>query len=140
MSVLCPRVRTRKRLQGAYKPVVEPMFPRYVFVRLGHDDNPAAIRSTRGAVGLVRFGDFTPPVPEEIVQQILQRADESNCIDLQAETEFRTGEPVRVTEGPFAGAEALFAERSGQGRVAVLLEIMQRQQKVELAESAILRV
>lgn len=139
MRVLFPRIRSRKRVRGAYRRVVEPMFPRYVFVRLGEGDNPAVIRSTRGAVGLVRFGELTPSVPDEIVEDILQRSDEAGCVDLQAETEFRPGETVRVAEGAFAGAEALFAERSSQGRVAVLLEIMQRQQKVELAESAIVR-
>lgn len=137
ISVLCPRIRRRRRAGSAYRTVVEPMFPRYVFVHLGDEDNPGVIRSTRGAVALVRFGNFTPPVPAELIEQIQQRADEHGCLDMQAESEFRAGQTVRVTEGAFAGAEALFVERSGQGRVAVLLEIMQREQKVELKESAI---
>lgn len=51
--------------------------------------------------------------------------------------ELRPGDPVCVVDGPFAGALAQFAGKAAEGRVAVLLEIMQRQNRVELDPGAI---
>ncbi len=139
MQVLYPRIRNRRRVRGNYQTRVEPMFPRYVFVGLGADDNPGVIRSTRGAIGLVRFGEVTPSVPEALIDHIRGRADEYDIIDLSATAEFKPDDPVEVVEGPFAGLQAIFRERTGDGRVAVLLNLMAQQRRVEMKETSIVR-
>ncbi|MDT8438667.1 MAG: transcription/translation regulatory transformer protein RfaH [Wenzhouxiangellaceae bacterium] len=138
-DVLFPQVRLRRRLRGRYRRVIEPMFPRYLFVRLRPEDNQAAIRSTRGVIGLVRFGDRTPTVPQPVIDHILERSDVHGCVDLDVESTFNPGEAVQVAEGPFSGYQAVFEQRTGDGRVAVLMEIMQRERRVELPEHALVR-
>ena len=59
-----PLIRTRRRRQGQYVSLVEPMFPRYLFIHLSDQtDNWGPIRSTLGVSGLVRFGDLPAQVP-----------------------------------------------------------------------------
>lgn len=138
--VLAPRVRARRRLRGRYRAVIEPMFPRYLFVRLeAFQDDWSAIRSTRGVAGLVRFGDEIPVVPEAVIELITRRTGAEGWVDLARIEDFKPGERVRIAEGPFAGYEALFQARTGAERVLVLLDIMQREQRLEIPEVAIAR-
>ena len=138
--VLRPLVRTRKRRrQGGTKTVTESLFPRYLFIHLDDlNENWAPIRSTLGVSGLVRFGGRAVPVPDTIMQGMQLRLDrESGCIDLTRDTDYRTNQPVRITSGPFVGHEALFLARSGEERVIVLLDIMQRAPRLKLPERMI---
>lgn len=135
-EVFRPLVRLRRRYGSRFRHVVESMFPGYLFIRLDHtQENWAPIRSTRGVAGLVRIGAHTPPVPEPVIDELRHRADEENCISLN--DDYRPNERVRITEGPLAGYEALFESRNGEERVTVLLEIMQRVQRLVLPEQAI---
>lgn len=136
-EVFRPRVRQRRRHGSRFRQAVESMFPGYLFIHLDCErENWAPIRSTRGVAGLVRMGTQTPAVPEPVIEELKRRADGDNCIDLGS-GDYRLDEPVRITEGPLAGYEALFAGRSGEERVIVLLEIMQRVQRLILPERAI---
>ena len=132
---LCaPQLRLKKRQRGAWKSVIEPLFPGYVFVKLtlGAGDT-APIRSTVGCLGLVRFGGIPLPVPEGIMQPFLE-ADEQT-IDLARQ--WRPGDVVRIEEGPLAGLEAVFAMAKGRDRVEVLIHALGSQQRVSIDKQAI---
>lgn len=135
-----PLARLRRRRRGRLTPVVESLFPRYLFVRLDDTaENWAPIRSTRGVRDLVRLADHRPAaVPEPVIADLTDRADpESGVVDLSLDIDYRPNQPVRITEGPFAGQEALFVARRGEDRVIVLLEILQRAQRLLLPEAAL---
>jgi transcriptional antiterminator RfaH len=53
---------------------------------------------------------------------------------------FKEGEAVVVTEGPFAGLEAIYQMASGEGRVMVLLNLMSKQVKMTLGPSSLRKV
>ncbi len=134
-----PLARLRRRRAGRTVPVIESLFPRYLFIRL-HESNQdwAPIRSTRGVAGLVRWGDCVPTVPDGIITALRQRTNAgTGAVDLLATEDFRPNEPVRITTGPFAEHEALFQARTANQRVIVLLEIMHRAQRLTLPEEAI---
>lgn len=139
--VLRPLVQERRRRRGRMTTVTESLFPRYLFLEL--DDiagHWAPIRSTRGVIGLVRFGDMPAPVPTAVIDDLRNRMDpETGCLDLTTGTDYQVNEPVRITDGPFAGHEALFQARRGEERVVVLLEMMQQAQRVTLPEAAVSR-
>jgi len=125
-EVFLPRIRVRRRLRGRYRSIIESMFPRYLFVSLDDvDQNWSPIRSTRGVAGLVRMGDYVPPVPDPIVHALLERADADSCVDLRRDDDFSPNERVLITEGPLAGLEAVFQARNSQERVIVLLNLLQ---------------
>jgi transcriptional antiterminator RfaH len=62
---LFPRVRRMLRTARGLESRVESLFPRYLFLRTDPELNSlAAVRSTKGAVGLVRFGIEPMRVPD----------------------------------------------------------------------------
>lgn len=138
-AVLFPQMRVQVQRKGAWRDRIEPMFPRYIFVSPKGRADLATIRSTRGAVGLVRFAGHVPTVPPQLIEALETQLDADECLNAPPADEIQPGQPVRVVEGPFAGALARFAGRGAQGRVAVLLDIMQRESRVEIESGKIRR-
>ena len=66
--VYLPRIQVRRHRRGQWIDAVESLFPRYLFIRIDpHRSNIAPVRSTRGVVGLVRFGGQPAVVPDEVI-------------------------------------------------------------------------
>ena len=126
-SLFLPRVSLKKRRQGQWTLVTEPLFPGYLFVwlTLGTDD-PAPIRSTAGCVGLVRFGVAYTPVPPELIAGL----EAAGTTDDPAPAPFLSGDAVRLISGPFTGVEAVYDMAKGEERAQVLLEVLGRVQRM----------
>lgn len=104
----------------------EPLFPRYLFIHLSSvDDNWYPIRSTRGVSEIVRCNNKPVPVRDDIVEGIRARLAAAD-----AEPYLKPGEMVRITEGPFSQLEAIFVANDGDARVVLLLNILQKEQRV----------
>ncbi|MEN1727751.1 MAG: transcription termination/antitermination NusG family protein [Pseudomonadota bacterium] len=135
-----PMVRTRVIRSGRPSVRTESMFPRYLFVRLGHGvDDWSTIRSTRGTVGLVRVGEETPIVPDRIIDDLRGRCNDENVINLAGAIDYQVNDPVEIVDGPCTGLHALFQARTGGERVIVLLQLLQQERPIELAENSIRR-
>jgi len=135
-----PRVRTRKRQCGRDRTLIEPMFPRYMFVALAdHRQDWGPIRSTRGVVGLVRAGDAVPVVPDTLIVELRARQDARGAIDLTRLDEPKPDDPIEITAGPFAGYQGIFHARTGEQRAVILLEILNRQRKIEIPSADLRR-
>ncbi len=132
-----PLMRHRRRRGRRWVPTVEPMFPRYLFVRLDRlHDNWAPIRSTIGVTSLVRFGHEPARVPDDLVALFQAREDEDG-IQRIPPPDFRPGERVRIVDGPFAGYEAIFQARTGKERVEILLRIAGNATRIQIAPGAL---
>ena len=116
-----PRAIVRKRKQGGWQQVVEPMFPGYVFagVVLGEQDI-TPIRSTQGCRQLVRFGTHLVPVPDGLIEQFMDHEK----LPLEITQNFKRGQVVRVESGAFSGLSAIFEQSKGGGRVELLFTIL----------------
>ncbi len=135
-----PRTREPRIRNGRRHLTVESMFPRYLFVALatnGQDWGP--IRSTRGAVGLVRMGHEAATVPTAVIDELRRRCDDNGIVQLAGAIDFAPDDPVEITDGPLAGYRALFQARTGAERVAVLLTLLNHERRVEVADTAIRR-
>jgi len=100
----------------------QPMFPRYLFLRTTDaQQSLAPVRSTLGAIGLVRFGERAPTVTSEIVDALRQLADETR----EPPHPLRPGVRVQVVAGPFAGLQALVTA-SAAHRVEIFLNLLGR--------------
>jgi transcriptional antiterminator RfaH len=106
--------------------VQEPMFARYLFVRLdisgqGHSWSP--IRSTVGVSELVCFGSRPARVDAALIATLRERemAQQANPDAL-----FAAGDSVRITEGAFAGLEAIYQMNDAEGRAMVLLDLLSK--------------
>lgn len=134
-----PRLRNVRQRRGARTALIEPMFPRYLFLRANWgEQNLAPVRSTRSVIDFVRFGGKIGTVPDVLVEGLMRAADPAGVILLDAE--LRPGEQVRVVDGPFLGLEGIYKARSGEQRVIVLLNLLGREQAIRVPATAVERL
>jgi transcriptional antiterminator RfaH len=138
--VYLPRIRIRQRRRGLWLDAVEVLFPRYIFIRVDPlRRSTASVRSTRGVLGLVRFGGQPAVVPDAVMDALLQREDAATGLHPDKCPPFQAGEPVKLVEGPLAGMEAVFTQQDGGKRVIVLLELLGKANKVSVNRDWIAR-
>ena len=119
-----PLIRNRRRRKSRYESIVEPMFPRYLFVHLNDEtDDWGPIRSTIGVANMVRFGMQAARVPDNLIEMMRGRDEEG--VQTLAPPEIKPGDQVRIVEGAMAGYEAIFQARTGKERVVLLLQLAQ---------------
>jgi transcriptional antiterminator RfaH len=132
-EVYLPRIRIRHRRRGQWLEAVEALFPRYVFIRVDSQQRSMApVRSTRGVVGLVRFGGQPAVVPDVVIEALLQREDSASGLHEDKRSLFSVGEAVKIVDGPLAGMEGVFNQQDGEKRVIVLLELLGKANKVKV--------
>lgn len=131
-TVYFPRLLSRKRRAGRWVECVEPLFPRYIFLKLRDSaQSLAPVRSTLGVSSLVRFGGQPAIVAEALIEQLRMREDSAKGMH-EYRVDFKAGDPVRFLDGPFSGLEAVFGQKSGEERVIVLLEILGKMSRLKV--------
>lgn len=125
-----PLISVEKLRRKVIVVVQEPLFPRYLFIRLdasqeGRSWNP--IRSTTGVSRLVTFGQMPAKVDDQLVEIIRSTVSDAGVL----RRHFEPGELVRINDGPFAGLEAVYQMPDGEARVMVLIDILSK--KVSLS-------
>ncbi len=134
-----PLIKLQKRLRGKWQDVIEPLFPRYLFVHVDPDVvSVGPIRSTLGVAGLVRFGMEIKPVPDAVMAFLLQTRDPETGLHMPNQSGFKKNDSVTVVEGPFSGLNGIFHQTRGEDRVMVLLEFLGRTNVVTLKRDAII--
>ena len=106
----------------------EPLFRGYLFINLELTD-PVwhKLRSTRGVVRVVSFGNKPAVIEDDIINQIregLEKAEEAGGI--------KAGDQLEILEGPFRGLNAVFQEYDGETRAMVLIDFLQKQHRVSM--------
>ncbi|NAT24375.1 transcription/translation regulatory transformer protein RfaH [Pseudomonas syringae] len=114
----------------------EALFPGYLFIRMDQvHDNWYPIRSTRGVSRIVTFGGHPVPVRDHLIEQIRQRLSTPTPV-----LRFTQGDQVMITTGSWCDVEAIFLTTDGTERAVILLNMLQRQQKVVLPISSLARI
>lgn len=131
-ACVLPLWKCERLIKGKLVLQEEPLFPGYLFIRLDLDGNWGSIRNTRGVTGLVRFGGEPAPVPQVVVEALMERNEPKMNL-------FNSGDPVKITSGAFAGLEGVFEHLDGIERVVIFLEFMHKQQRLSLPVSDVRR-
>ena len=98
-------------------------FPGYLFVVLNlKHDRWRSINGTFGVRSMVMAGDRPSAAPIGLVEQLIEHTDASGLLNLRFALE--AGDEVRLLSGPFATLIGRFEKLSADGRVRVLLDIM----------------
>ncbi len=132
-----PTLPSEKLRQGLLTVADEPLFPRYIFIRLGLGDSAkswAPIRSTKGVSRLVSFGMEPARVDDGLIE--LLQAHEAS-FQVEPERMFKPGERVQLTEAPFAGIEGIYQMADGERRVMVLIEVMSKPVSLRVAPAGL---
>jgi len=129
-----PRIQLKRRRRGKWINVIEVLFPRYLFIRVDPTKNSIApVRSTRGVVGLVRFGSQPAMIADEVMEALSRHENAESGLHPCGQPVFTEGELIRLVEGPFAGMEGIFSQENSEERVIVLLELLGRTSRVAVS-------
>ncbi len=131
IKVLIPSQEKIQIKRGEKKTIREKIFPGYMMVYLElTDDAWLAVRTTQGVTGFVGIGSKPSPLPDHEVEAIQKYISQGTT---QYKSEFKEGEAVRITDGPFndfLGTIRSIDEEKGQ--VEVLVNIFGRETPVQL--------
>lgn len=137
-EVFLPTCQVQKKVQDKIKIATEPLFSRYLFIRLSDvSSNWFPIRSTRGVSELLRFGRNVDPVviPDQIVNYLKQRCNQES----ELQELFNEGDMLEITQGPFKGLFGFFEKLQtmpdGFARALLLVEILGSTHKLPIQVS-----
>lgn len=133
-----PMLRTEKIRRRKSGIVVVPMFPRYLFVWLDSSMSGKSwtpIHSTLGVSQLVHFGNRMAKVDDRLVD-LLRIREQAH----PTETLFNPGDAVVITDGPFAGIEAVYQTSDAERRSLILLEILSKPVEMKIDTVALRKV
>ena len=131
-----PTIQKTIRHARQLRTVRAPLFPRYIFLILDLGrDRWLSVQSTVGVSCLYSCEDRPVPVPEGIVETLIENTDEANLALFTSG--LTTGQSVRNLSGPFANFVGRLERLDAAGRIRVLLDMMGTAVPVALRRSAI---
>ncbi len=137
-TVYFPRIKVIKRVRGQQHAVLEPLFPRYVFLQpLSAAQSLAPVRSTVGVTTIVRFGQEPAQMRGDVLQVIRSFEAQRNTVKDADLSPMQPGERVRVADGPLIGLEGLISSVSKQ-RVIVLMQLLGQDTEVSVSQHQLL--
>lgn len=120
-----PMLTVEKVLRSKLVQVVEPMFSRYLFIRLDTEQtNWSPIRSTLGVSKLVSFGNRPAVVADELIEALQQLPEQAPQRLLQP------GQQVKIVSGPLRGIDGIYQQPDGELRALVLIEMLNKQHRI----------
>ncbi|MEM7336743.1 MAG: transcription termination/antitermination NusG family protein [Chloroflexota bacterium] len=132
-----PQIKVKPKNPRANK--FKPYFPGYMFLQADLDKvGQNAYSWIPGTLGLVSFGDSPAIVPNDLIVELDQKLSKLNEIQT-SQLDIRKGERIRITEGPFAGFDAIFdMQLPGSERVQILLAFLSKHpHPIRLSHTAI---
>ena len=118
---------------GKLRELEQPLFPGYLFIRMGEGDSWLSLRSTRGVNRVVAFCGQPCCVQDSIIDQLRQR-----CGGTPAVAAFKPGDAVQVKIGEDSEVDAIFLSMDGDERVMLLLKILNREHQIQVRLASIL--
>ena len=130
-QVIVPTEEQIELREGERRVVERRVFPGYILVEMILDDESwYAVRNTPGVTGFVGIGNRPTPLSPAEVERIMKRIESE---EPRVKVDFKVGERVRVTEGPFAEFQGVVSDLDlDRGKARVLISIFGRETPVEV--------
>ena len=139
IEVFFPKMEAASIIYGKSRKVIKALFPNYVFA---HFDPLVSYRLVRWSSGVSRvlgFEDGPAPVDDQVIEIIKRRLDK-NCVARKA-LHFKAKDRIRIRSGPLKDLMGIFDRwGSEEGRVKVLLNLLNYDARVELHYSQVERI
>lgn len=114
------------------------LFPGYLFIRLDDkSENWSPIRSTKGVLNFVKFGLNFAKIADGVID-FIKSNEKLTSEKLKNLEKFKPGESVQITDGVFQNCVAIFKSFKSEDRVILLLNLMGRQQTINLKRKSII--
>lgn len=118
---LAPHYEVEKCYRGRRNIVIEPLFPNYLFVEFDYEHIAmSTVQATRGVSHFIRFGPWPVIVPEEVINSLHARENESP----PSSSLPQPGDSVIIREGIYAGISAIYGQPDGMTRAILLLNLL----------------
>lgn len=128
-----PQLLTKRSHARKILATTSPLFPRYIFIRLDLGrDRWRSINGTLGMAYLVATRDHPCPVPTGFIED-LQRSADGDVISYRTPT-FMPGDAVELRSGPFAGHIGTLLSVSPNGRIEMLLGLLNGSVRLTVAQ------
>ncbi len=145
-NLLNQEIETYLPLLGAHQYVsgkmverIKPLFPNYLFAMLELTLHCYKVKWTRGVSKILGSGEGPIPISERVISAIKERSGADNLVKL--EDEFKEGDLVQVTSGPFKDLTGIFQKNmSGKARVKILLSLIGVDVPVQISRYQIKKV
>ena len=128
--IILPTEKESKVRSGRKTEIDRKVYPGYVFVEMTLDDTTWHL--VRNTIGVIKFvGDPKPsPLKTDEIAQILDNMEHKRPV---IRPQWESGQPIRVTAGPFADFQGTIQEiNAPKDKVKVLINIFGRETPVEL--------
>lgn len=114
------------------------LFPGYVFINLDENiQNFSPIRSTKGVLHFIKFGQNLAKIPDSIIDFIREN-ENSTSRKIKNLNEFKKGDKILITEGVFKNCIAIFKSIKSDDRVLLLLEMMGKEQTININKKSLI--
>lgn len=138
----CPMITVRKTSKGRRTEFAEPMFRNYIFARFDEKLDrmrwPVISHERHRYTKRVMCDVQGNPIPlrDDVVEELRRRDGEMDS-KILALKNLKSGDKVRIEQGPFAGFEAVFSQRDGDAMITLLLDIFGRKVTTSVSDLAI---
>jgi len=138
-QVLVPKEKMIEVKNGKRKIVEKRIFQGYVMVQMKlSEDAWYIVRNTPSVTGFVGSGTEPTPISTDEMEKIMKRMGRA---EPKHKMDFKEGEVVSITDGPFKGFDGSISEIDSQkGKLKVLVNMFGRETPVELDGLQVKRV
>jgi len=132
-QVVIPTEQVSEVRSGKKRVSQRKFFPGYLLIEMELNEfTHLLVKNTPGVTGFIGLGRKPMPLPEQEVENILKRAQETQAKPT-SKTIFEKNEQVRVSEGPFLNFNGTIEEiHPEKGKLKVSVSIFGRATPVEL--------
>lgn len=122
VEAYCPVIKTMTKPRRKSKPVevIRAAFPQYLFIQNGFSDFSATPVLRQARVHQLRMGESFCTVSDVEIE--FMRGGDAVRSDIESDMQFRVGDHVRVTSGPFADMEGEVTNELGPRMEVVLFK------------------
>ncbi len=139
IEVFFPRMEGISIIYGKSRKVIKSLFPNYIFAHFDPLVSYRLVQWSNGVSRILGFERGPAPVDDQVIEIIKGRVDK-NCVVRKA-LHFKAKDRIRIRSGPLRDLMGIF-ERwvSDEGKVMVLLNLINYDAKVELHYSQVERM
>ena len=129
LDALLPTYRRLSRWSDRIRRIDTPLFPGYVFVRVG-DAERRCVLQTVGVVSIVCRSGRPVPLSNADVEKL--RLCTANPSAVEPHPYLRVGQRVRVKHGPFRGWEGVLVQKKNSTRLIITVEQIMKSVSIDL--------
>lgn len=134
-----PLKKTLKTWHDRKKYVDEPLFPSYVFVQPGNDEDYYWCMQTDGYLYYVRSGKSVARISDALVKNLKLAINDENEIQV-SERYFEPGKQLTITHGVLAGLSCEVVRHEGKEKLLVRVELLNRSVLMTLPEKYLMAI